>query len=316
MEAVTPHNSCKALASYLDRARSYAANARSESTRLAYSSDWATFATWCADHGLQALPASSETVALYLAARSEAGRKVSTLERALSSIAEAHRAAGHESPRSTAPVQAVLKGIRRTKGVAKVRKAPVLVDDLKRMAATFPTTIKGKRDRALLLLGFAGGFRRSELVALDVEDLEPTTDGLTITIRRSKTDQEAEGRRVGIPYGATDICPVHALCDWLEAAGIFQGPVFRSLNQKGRLGGRLASRGVAHAVKMAAAAAGLDPTRYSGHSLRAGLATSAARAGKSERAIMNQTGHRSVTVLRMYIREGCLYRENAAEGLL
>ena len=182
------------------------------------------------------------------------------------------------------------------------------------MVAGLPEGLLGIRDRALLLVGFAGAFRRSELVGLDIADLDFNHDGLTVTLRRSKTDQEGEGRKVGLPYGSNpSTCPVRSLQAWIEASAIEAGPVFRSVNRHGRLQpDRLSDKAVALVVKRRAEAAGLDPSRYAGHSLRAGLATAAANAGVSERAIMAQTGHRSVQMVRRYIRDGSLFRENAA----
>lgn len=171
----------------------------------------------------------------------------------------------------------------------------------------------GTRDRALILLGFAGAFRRSELVGLDVDDCAFGKDGLTVTLRRSKTDQAGEGRRVGIPYGSNpDTCPVRNLQEWIARAGVSVGPLFRSIT---RHGCRLTGNDVARVVKKLALRAGLDPSKYAGHSLRAGHATSAAIAGASERSIMRQMGHRSVQMVRRYIREGNLFRENSAGKL-
>lgn len=298
-------------------ARAYVAASKAERTRKAYRSDWAAFEAWCAAQGLPSLPASPDTLALYLAARADAGAKVSSIARALASISQAHKAAGHTSPRGAAQVQAAMQGIRRTLGVAPEQKAPVLVADLRAMVATLPASLLGNRSRAMLLLGFAGGFRRSELVALDVGDLDFGAEGLTVTLRRSKTDQEGAGRKVGVPYGSDPAtCPVRALRAWLGACGRTEGAVFVGLTRHGRLTGeRLDGRDVARVVKAAAGAAGLDATRFSGHSLRAGLATSAAKAGKSERAIMAQTGHRSVAMVRRYIRDANLFSENAAAGI-
>ena len=182
------------------------------------------------------------------------------------------------------------------------------------MVATLPDNLLGLRDRALLLIGFAGAFRRSELVSLDVEDVEECAEGLRVTLRRSKTDQEGAGEVKGIPYGRKlETCPVRALRAWLEAAGITAGPIFRSVNRHGQVQpGRLSDKAVALVVKRAAEAAGFDATRYAGHSLRTGLTTSAAAAGVQERDIMRQTGHRSVNMVRRYIREGELFRSNAA----
>ena len=297
-----------------ERARGYADAAKAPNTLRAYRADWRDFAARCEAHALPPMPATPETVALYLSALAATGYRTSTLQRRLSAISQAHQLAGHESPTKSAGVRTVWAGIRRTHGSAQEGKAPALTADVAAMIGALPTTLIGTRDRALLLLGFAGAFRRSELVALDVRDLTTTREGLVVTLRRSKTDQEGQGRRLGIPYGANAAtCPVRALHAWLKASGIATGPLFRSVDKHGRLGAaRLSDKAVALVVKRAAAAAGLDPARYAGHSLRAGLATSAAAAGISKRSIMDQTGHRSVTMVRKYIREGSLFRDNAA----
>jgi integrase len=179
----------------------------------------------------------------------------------------------------------------------------------------------GLRDRALILLGFAGAFRRSELVGLTVDDCAFGKDGLTVTLRRSKTDQAGAGRKIGIPYGSNpETCPVRTMQAWIEQAalsavgpGVSTGPLFRSINRHGQVQpGGLSGIDVARVVKKLAQRAGLDAAKYAGHSLRAGHATSAAIAGASERSIMNQTGHRSVQMVRRYIRDGSLFRENSA----
>ncbi len=181
------------------------------------------------------------------------------------------------------------------------------------MVSALPDSLLGTRDRALLLVGFAGAFRRSELCALRMSDLSFTQDGLTVTIRRSKTDQEGQGRKVGIPFGSNArTCPVVALQVWIEASGIERGRVFRSVTRHGKVNGKLGSQSVALVVKRSAEAVGLDPANLAGHSLRSGFATSAAAAGATERSIMKQTGHRSLPALRGYIRDGSLFRENAA----
>ncbi|HLO03668.1 MAG TPA: site-specific integrase [Symbiobacteriaceae bacterium] len=298
-------------------AMEYAAKSRSVSTVKAYQNDWQDFTAWCAEQALQAMPASPETLALYLTAKVDAV-KVSTLERRLGAISQAHKAAGH-SPVSTRlePLHSVWQGIKRTKGTVQHGKAPARTDDIRAMVDTLPNSLLGIRDRALLLIGFAGAFRRSELVALDVDHVQVTKEGLVITLERSKTDQEGQGRKVGIPYGSNPAtCPVRALHAWLGASGIKDGALFRSVNRHGQLhDGRLSDKAVALVVKRCADAAGLDASMYSGHSLRSGLATSAAAAGVSERAIMAQTGHKSVNMVRRYIREGSLFRENAAAGV-
>lgn len=305
------------LAELSEQAREYVAQAKSENTLRAYRSDWADFLTWCDEHQRQALPATPEAVALYLTARAETHRPA-TLQRRISAISQAHQAAGYDSPTSTLAVRAVWAGIRRVHGTAQQGKAPTMTDDIRAMVETLPKTLAGQRDRALLVVGFAGAFRRSELVSLLRSDVEISRDGLTITLRRSKTDQEGAGRKIGIPYGAyADTCPVRSLQDWLKSSGIKGGsPLFRKVDRHGNLGAiALSDKAVALVVKRSAEAAGLDPARYAGHSLRAGLATSAAAAGKSERAIMAQTGHKSVTMVRRYIRDGSLFRENASAGI-
>ncbi len=295
------------------RARDYARGARAANTRRAYRADWADFTAWCQERGRSALPAAPETVALYLADRAE-HCKTSTLQRRLVAIAQAHKAAELESPTTHASVRAVWSGIRRTHGTAQIGKQAAVTADVRAMVATLPDALPGWRDRALLLLGFAGAFRRGELVALDVADITSTRDGLVVTVRRGKTDQEGQGRQVGIPYGSRLLtCPVRAVEHWRVATGITSGPLFRPINRHGQVRPtRLTDQSVALIVKRAAEAAGLDAARYAGHSLRAGLATAAAAAGVSERAIMAQTGHKSVPMVRRYIRDGSLFNENAA----
>ena len=304
------------LAELLGQAQDFANRARADNTLRAYRSDWRDFEAWCRDRDFSACPASPETVALYLTALSST-HKVSTLTRRLSAISQAHRTAGLPSPAEQAPVRLVMAGIRRTRGTAATAKRPVLVADLQAMLSLIPDNLIGLRDRTLLLIGFSGAFRRSELVALNCEDLSETADGLTILIRRSKTDQEAAGRKVAIPRGReATTCPLRALAAWRAAAAIESGPVFLRVNRHGQiLRQRLSAQAVAIVVKRWAAVLGFDEKEFAGHSLRAGLATAAAIAGKSERAIMNQTGHRSTATLRRYIRDGNLFRDNAAEGL-
>jgi len=302
-----------ALDDLIDQARDYASRAKSANTIRAYKADWSHFVGWCGDHGRDALPADGETVAVYLVSLTKT-HKPSTIQRRISAISQAHQTAGYETPTRHAAVKAVWSGIRRTHGTAQTGKAPALTDDVRSMVAALGSDLAGVRDRALLLLGFAGAFRRSELVALDLADVSFTPQGLVATIRRSKTDQEGEGRQVGIPRGQhAATCPVRAVQSWMAAAGISGGPLFRPIDRHGHMADRrLSDRAVALIVKRAAAAAGLDPSVMAGHSLRAGLATSAAAAGVGERSIMNQTGHRSTVVMRRYIRGGSLFRDNAA----
>src|ERR1035438_6487459 len=300
----------------LERAREFARQSKAENTLRGYRGDWKHFCTWCEARELSPLPASPETVAAYIA--DCAGHlKVGSIQRRLNAIAEAHKAVGIESPTSTGIVRNVLKGIRRTMGTAAVQKAAALTADIVAMVSMTDAGLIGTRDRAMVLLGFAGAFRRSELVGLNVEDCEFGKDGLTITLRRSKTDQDGVGRKIGIPYGSNpDTCPVRTVQAWMDESGITCGALFRSITRHRRLRpGRLSGIDVARVVKKLARRAGLDAAKYGGHSLRSGHATSAAIAGASERSIMNQTGHRSVQMVRKYIRDGNLFRENSAGKL-
>ena len=305
-------------ASEADAIRAYLEAATAPGTRHGYRRDWRSFSAWCDGRALVALPAAPTTVARYLVNLAQQGRKVATLERRLSAIAHAHAARDRPSPARATVVRAVLRGIRRLRGSAQVGKAPLLPDDLRAMVGLLDESLSGRRDRALLLLGFAGAFRRSELVSLDVGDLVVRPGGLVVTLRRSKTDQEGQGTVKGIPRGrSAATCPVRAVEAWLRAAQLRSGPLFRPVDRHGHVSARrLAPFTVVRVVKRLAAAAGLDPSQYAGHSLRAGLATAAAQAGASERAIMRQTGHHSERMVRRYIRDGRLFHENAADGLL
>lgn len=300
-----------------DEARGYMAQAKAPATLRAYRSDWAHFSGWCAGQGLEALPAAPETVALYLT--DLAGVKApATLQRRITSISQAHQAAGHEPPTRAMVVRETWRGIRRTFGTASQGKAPARTAEIRSMVATLDDArLAGVRDRALLLIGFAGALRRSELVALDVADLVENGDGLVVTIRRSKTDQEGAGEQLGLPYGSDPAtCPVRALRAWLAASGIDSGPVFRPISRHGAMADRrLSDRAVADVVKRTAKAAGLDPRAYAGHSLRAGLITSAAEAGVLERDIMRHSRHKSVPVMRRYIRGATLFQSNAAASV-
>ncbi len=301
------------LVAIADRTRGYIAGARADNTRRAYRADWADFVTWCGAHGFATLPAAPETIAMYLAALAERA-KPATIQRRISAISRAHQAAGHEAPTRAAVVRETWAGIRRTKGTAQAGKAPLVTAELRRMIEAMDDDLLALRDRALLLLGFAGAFRRSELVGLAMEDLSHTADGLVVVLRRSKTDQDGAGAKKGIPYGRDErTCPVRAVVKWAEAARITTGPLFRRVDRHGHVGAKaLTDQTVALVIKRLAAGAGLEPSQYAGHSLRAGLATAAAIAGASERAIMNQTGHRSAMMVRRYIRDGNLFRDNAA----
>lgn len=302
----------------VESAKGYAAAAKSDSTRKAYRSAWAAFVGWCSSRGLDALPAAPEAVAVYLAERADQGSKPASLDLYLAAISEAHRAAGHPSPRESAPVRAVRAGIRRTHGTAQRQAAPATSDALRGMLGALPPGIIGARDAAVLLVGFAAALRRSELIALDVSNVTFTAQGMLVTVRRSKTDQDGAGQTIAVPHGSTsDVCPVRRLRAWIDAAGITAGPIFRAVDRHGNVSrDRLTAQSIALIVKRAAARIGLDEAAFAGHSLRAGLATSAALAGKSDRAIMATTRHRSRTMVDRYVRAADRWRDNAAAGLL
>lgn len=299
----------------LHSAEGLARDSKSPATRRAYASDWRDFSAWALQHKINPLPASVEGVCAYLAHLVEQGAKVSTIRRRTAAIGYAHRLAGHEPPTSAGPVKAVLAGARRRIGVAVEAKAPATARAVSGMLKRIPDTLTGKRDRALLLLGFAAALRRSELVSLNVDDLERAPEGLIVHIRKSKTDQDGAGHKVGVPRGSK-LRPVEALHDWLQAAGIDAGPVFRSVRKGGALGGRLSAHSVAEIVKDRAGAAGLDPETMSGHSLRAGFVTSALESGADVLKVMDVTRHRSVDTLRMYDRRAKLFQQHAGGKFL
>jgi len=321
------------LEAALVRVRRYSANTRAENTVRAYDADWRDFTAWCAGHGLETLPAHPVTVALYLDALVEAGRSVSTLARRLAAIAVAHRRARLDNPASDGAVREAWIGIRREHGTAQVGKDPLLVDLLRALVATLDDDLTGRRDHALLLIGFAGALRRAELVALTTKDIRFDGQGLIVTIRRAKTDQQGAGRRLRIPHGEREgTCPVRALRAWLAITELVTTgvavPLFRPIDRWGNIRATgLTSQSVALIVKRAVEAARkqalahgdselaatLDPARFAGHSLRAGLATSAAIAGATEGEIMDQTGHKSVAMVRRYIRDARLSRPNVVK---
>jgi site-specific recombinase XerD len=292
--------------------------AKAAATRRAYEADWALFAGWCGERGIAPLPADPRAVAAFLADLERHGAKAATIRRKLSAISVRHRIAGHDSPRKSWLVAEAMEGIQREIGVGQVKKAPARTGDVRTMVATLNTSrLIGARDRALLVLGFAGAFRRSELVAFDVGDLVERGDWLYAHVRRSKTDQKGEGAKVAMPWGGDPLtCPVRSLRAWLSASGITEGPVFRPVTKGGRLGDtRLSDRAVAKIVKRTAEAAGMNPDSYAGHSLRSGFITSAAENETLERHIMRHSRHNSVTVVRGYMDEADLTRDNAAANV-
>ncbi len=298
----------------LDRAVDYAQSSHSEATKRAYQSDWRDFMAWCEwQTKIDSLP---ELVAAYLAQLADEGKSASTITRRVAAIAYAHRLKGVASPTSTEPVKAVLRGIRRQIGVAQVRKAPTTARVLTAMLRKIPDSLIGKRDRATLLLGFAAALRRSELVALEVADLVRTPEGMLVHLGRSKTDQDGEGYEVAVPHGSR-LKPIEAVEQWLAAAGITEGPVFRPIAKGDRVKPEaLNDNSVALIVKRYALAAKLDPADFSGHSLRAGFITSALEQASDLFRIMDVTRHRSVDTLRVYDRRAKAFKDHAGRKFL
>jgi site-specific recombinase XerD len=300
----------------IDLTMAYAEAEKALATRTAYASDWRDFAAWCAARGATALPAHVGIVAAYLSGLADSGRKASTIGRRAASIAYHHKIAGHEPPTNAEGVRAVLRGIRRTVGVAPKGKAAATAGRINLMLDACPDSMIGLRDRALLALGFAGAFRRSELVALTIDDLELMDDGYRVTIRRSKADQTGEGQVIPIPRGYR-LRPVAAVQAWLQTAGITEGFIFRAVRRGGAVQSwGLSGHAVAEVVKQRAEQAGLDPAEFSGHSLRSGFLTSAAESGASVFKMMAVSRHRSMDTLSGYVRSADLFKEPAGAAFL
>lgn len=282
----------------------------SENSRRAFNADIEHFISWGGK-----VESSPALVAAYLTAHADI-LSIATLRRRLASISKAHRMKGHLSPTQSEVVKMTFRGIQRVCGVPQRQASPLLKEDVISIYGQTHDTTKGIRDMALLLIGFCGAFRRSELIGLQVEDVEFTSQGAAITLTRSKTDQIGAGRKVAIPYGRGRICPVSCLSIWLETLDADTGPIFRPINKGGRIANSaISGKAVSEIIKHYVEKIDLDPKRYSGHSLRAGLATSAAQHGASSMTIRKTTGHKSDSMLSQYIRDGDMFTDNAS-GLL
>ena len=294
----------------------YAERARAANTRRGYRSDLEDFTRWCRAEKRGALPATPATINAYLVAMVRAGAKIATMSRRLSSIAYAHRFAGHPNPVDSPRVHAAWEGIRREHPSA-LDQAPALMPPLLwEVLDALPANLVGRRDRALILVGFVGALRRSELAAMAVEHLVDDPRGLVLSIPTSKTDPRSEGQLVVLPYARR--CPVTAVRGWLEEAEIQEGPVFRAVHRNGRSvrAGGMSEAAINNAIQRACVQAlGDDGKTYSAHSLRAGFATYAAQNGASDRAIAHQTRHRSLASLDRYIRVESAWADNAATAL-
>lgn len=303
-----------ALKDALHAAAEVARTSQAPATRRAYAADWADWAAWCEAMEQSPLPAAPELVAAYLTARAGPPKPLSlaTLGRRLVAINAAHRLQGLRLDTQHPALRHTWQGLQRQLGKAQRQVAPatrIVLHSI--LAGIAGHTLADRRDRALLLLGYAAGLRRSEIVALSVEDIADLPEGLRLTIRRSKTDQEAAGEPVGIPRSSVLTC--QALTDWLAAASLSSGRVFRSINRHGQVANALSDRAVALIVKRRATAAGLDAAIFSGHSLRAGMITSAAAASVPDRDIQRQSRHKSTAVMHRYIRPASIFLSNAVE---
>lgn len=313
---ISPINLPALMEAEMQAAINFALAEKSPATRRAYQSDFKQFEAYCARRDLTAVPATTNTTAAYLAYLATEGLRPSSIQRAAAAIRYAHRLAGHEAPTSAETVKATMRGIRRTVGSATIQKTAATSDCVRDMLAACPDTLRGKRDRALLALGFAGAFRRSELQALTVADLVEKADGYEVVIRTSKTDQTGEGQTIAIPQGSR-MRPVEMVMAWLKAASIKSGPIFRPINKGGRVSDQaMTGESIAAVVKQYAKACGYDPANFAGHSLRAGFLTSAAEAGSSVFKMMEVSRHKSIDTLRHYVRRADLFKDHAGASFL
>ncbi len=289
---------------------------KANNTLRAYKSDFSDFRIFCAKHGFSSLPSEPKIVSLYLTHLSKTS-KISTLRRRLVSISMVHKLKGHYLDTKHPIIIENFMGIRRTKGSFQKGKKPILINHLKLIINAINEQknedIKKLRDKSIILVGFGGGFRRTELISINYEDLEFVPEGLKITIRKSKTDQFGEGMIKALPYFANEkYCPVISLKNWLEISKINSGPIFRRFSKGSFLKEeRLTDQSVVLLIKKYLNLAGIDNTNFAGHSLRSGFASVAAESGADERSIMTMTGHKSTQMVRRYIREANLFKDNA-----
>jgi site-specific recombinase XerD len=291
-------------------------SSKANNTLRAYKSDFKDFGAFCAKHGFNSLPTEPKIVSLYLTYLSK-NSKISTLRRRLVSIGMVHKLKGHYLDTKHPIIIENLMGIKRVKGSIQKGKKPILINHLKSIINVIDQQeideIKKSRDKTIILVGFGGGFRRTELVSIDHEDLEFVPEGVKITIKRSKTDQFGEGMVKGLPYFSNELyCPVINLKKWLELSNIKSGPIFRRFAKGSVLtNNRLTDQSVVLIIKDCLNLAGIENKNYSGHSLRSGFATVAAESGADERSIMAMTGHKTTQMVRRYIREANIFKNNA-----
>ncbi len=302
----------------LASARDYVRASRAESSLSVYRRAFKHFDAWCLEQGAASLPAAPETLAAYLAAEADRGLSPSTIEVKAAAIGAAHDAAEALAPNASVLVRKTLSGIRRVKGGAVLPKDPLTAGEVTKIVDEISPSagLVGLRDRAVILLGFAAALRRSELAALDIDHIEFVDEGLLVTISTSKGDQESEGQMIAVPKG-THHCPVAALKDWLDAASILKGPVFRGFAKNRRLLERgISGKTVARIIKLRAARAGFDADDIGGHSLRAGFLTSAAKNRANLWKMAEVSRHKSIDMLRAYVRSTELFDDHAGKGML
>ena len=292
-------------------------SSKANNTLRAYKSDFSDFELFCVKNGFKSLPTEPKIISLYITYLSTRDAKMSTLKRRIVSIGVIHKMKGHYLDTKHPAIIENIMGIKRRKGSIQKGKKPLLINNLKEIINVIDENIKDEikrlRDRSIILIGFSGGFRRNELVSLDYNDLDFVQEGLKITVRKSKTDQFGEGSIKGLPYfDNTQYCPVISISKWLEISKINSGPLFRRFKKGLRLSeNRLTDQTVALLIKEYLKLAGIDNKNYSGHSLRSGFATAAAESGAEERNIMAMTGHKSTGMVRRYIKEANLFKNNA-----
>jgi len=297
-------------------------SSKATNTVRAYKSDFKDFCLFCAQNGFKPLPSDPKIVSLYLTYLSTKDNKMSTLKRRLVSIGVIHKLKGYYLDTKHPSIKENIMGIKRRKGSIQKGKKPILINDLKLIIDVIDQEknedIKKLRDRSIILIGFSGGFRRNEIVALDFEDLDFVSEGLKIDIKRSKTDQFGEGSKKALPYfDNSQYCPVVSLQKWIKISKINSGSLFRRFSKGSKLSeNRLTDQTVALLIKTYLQLAGIDSKKYSGHSLRSGFATSAAESGAEERSIMTMTGHKSTEMVRRYIKEANLFKNNALNKIM
>jgi len=292
-------------------------NSKANNTVRAYKSDFKDFELFCLQNGFKSLPSEPKIVSLYLTNLSTKNAKMTTLKRRIVSIGIIHKLKGHYLDTKHPSIIENILGIKRRKGSIQNRKKPILISSLKKIINVIDhqkkEEIKKLRDRTIILIGFSGGFRRNEIVSLDYDDLDFVPEGVKINLKKSKTDQFGEGFTKALPYfDNSQYCPVMTLKKWIEISKIISGPLFRRFIKGSKLSdNRLTDQTVALLIKEYLNLAGIDSKNYSGHSLRSGFATSAAESGAEERNIMAMTGHKSTEMVRRYIKEANLFKNNA-----